>query len=239
MIKNKQKLFVVSCIYVLLVSANTLCAKTERYSFDVSLWGIKVGELVYSIKQTSDDYDISGVLKSKGLARVVTKYKFVAQTQGKVSNSKYYPTSYSEKSDTGRRKEQKSIIYQEMIPKLTSAKAPKPHWAKPKSQKGTVDPMTAIHLIMGDRIEKTLCKQKFNLFDGARRIEIILSKINIEKNSAQCRGEYIRQDGYTEEEMKEGKVFPFMINYIKQDEIYAVESLRIKALRGRTKFTRR
>ena len=42
--------------------------------------------------------------------------------------------------------------------------------------------MTAIHLIMSDRIEKTLCKQKFNLFDGARRIEIVLSKINIEKN---------------------------------------------------------
>ena len=223
----------------MLVSANTLYAKTERYSFDVFLWGLKVGELVYSIKNASDEYDISGVLRSKGFARVVTKYKFEAQTKGKVSNSKYYPAAYSEKSDTGRRKEQKSIIYQEMIPKLTSAKAPNPHWAKPMSQKGTVDPMTAIHLIMGDRIEKTLCKQKFNLFDGARRIEIILSKINIEKNSAQCRGEYIRQDGYTEEEMKEGKVFPFMINYIKRDEIYAVESLRIKTLRGRTKFTRR
>ena len=239
MIKNKQKLFVVSCIYVLLFSTNTLYAKTERYSFDVSLWGVKVGELVYSIKQISDDYDISGVLRSKGFARVITKYKFEAQAQGKVSNSKYYPTSYSEKSDTGRRKEQKSIIYQKMIPKLISAKAPKPHWAKPKSQKGTVDPMTAIHLIMSDRIEKTLCKQKFNLFDGARRIEIVLSKINIEKNSAECRGNYIRQDGYTDEEMKEGKVFPFTINYIRRDEIYAVESLEIKALRGRTKFTRR
>ena len=126
-----------------------------------------------------------------------------------------------------------------MIPKLTSAKTPKPHWAKPKSQKGTVDPMTAIHLIMGNRIEKKLCKQKFNLFDGARRIDIILSKIDIQKNSAQCRGDYIRQDGYTAEEMKEGKVFPFTINYIKRDNVYAVESLKIKALRGWTKFTRR
>ena len=126
-----------------------------------------------------------------------------------------------------------------MIPKITSAKDPKPHWAKPKSQKGTVDPMTAIHLIMGDRIEKKLCKQKFNLFDGARRIEITLSKIDIQKNSAQCRGDYIRQDGYTAEEMKEGKVFPFTINYIKRENVYAVESLEIKALRGRTKFTRR
>ena len=124
MIKNKQKLFVVSCIYVLLVSANTLYAKTERYSFDVSLWGIRVGELVYSIKQTSDDYDISGILRSKSFARVITKYKFEAQTQGKVSNSKYYPGSYSEKSDTGRRKEQKSIIYNKTIPKITSAKDP-------------------------------------------------------------------------------------------------------------------
>ena len=65
MIKNKQKLFRCICIYVLLVSTNTLYAKTERYSFDVFLWGIKVGELVYSIKQTSDDYDISGVLSLK------------------------------------------------------------------------------------------------------------------------------------------------------------------------------
>jgi hypothetical protein len=99
--------------------------------------------------------------------------------------------------------------------------------------------MTAIHLVMGDRIEKALCTQKINLFDGARRIEIILSKIDIQKNSAQCRGDYIRQDGYTDEEMKEGKIFPFTINYIKRNEIYAVESLEIKALRGRTKFTRR
>ena len=120
--KNKQKIFVLSCIFVLMVSANTLYAKTERYSFDVFLWGIKVGELVYSIKKASDEYDISGVLRSKGFARVVSKYKFEAQTQGKVSNSKYYPTSYSEKSDTGRRKEQKSIIYQRMIPKLTSVR---------------------------------------------------------------------------------------------------------------------
>ena len=239
MIKNKQKLFVVSCIYVLLFSTNTLYAKTEQYSFDVSLWGVKVGELVYSIKQTSDDYDISGVLRSKGFARVVTKYKFEGQTQGKISNSEYYPSSYSEKSDTGRRKEQKSIIYHKMVPKIISAKDPKPHWAKPKSQKGTVDPMTAIHIIMGDRIEKKLCKQKFNLFDGARRIEIILSKTDIQKNSAQCSGDYIRQEGYKAEEMKEGQVFPFTINYIKRDKIYAVESLEIKALRGWTKFTRR
>ena len=237
--KNKQKLFIVSCVYAILICANTLSAKTEQYSFDVFLWGLKVGELVYSIKKESNQYDISGILRSKGFARVVTKYKFVAQTQGRLSKSKYYPGSYSEKSDTGRRKEEKSIVYHKMIPKITSAKAPKPHWAQPKSQKGTVDPMTAIHLVMGDRIEKALCTQKINLFDGARRIEIILSKINTQKNSAQCRGDYIRQDGYTDKEMKEGKIFPFTINYIKRNEIYAVESLEIKALRGRTKFTRR
>jgi len=237
--KNKQKLFIVSCVYAILICANTLSAKTEQYSFDVFLWGLKVGELVYSIKKESNQYDISGILRSKGFARVVTKYKFVAQTQGRLSKSKYYPSSYSEKSDTGRRKEEKSIVYHKMIPKITSAKAPKPHWAQPKSQKGTVDPMTAIHLVMGDRTEKALCTQKINLFDGARRIGIILSKINIQKNSAQCRGDYIRQDGYTDEEMKEGKIFPFTINYIKRNEIYAVESLEIKALRGRTKFTRR
>jgi hypothetical protein len=237
--KNKQKLFIVSCVYAILICANTLSAKTEQYSFDVFLWGLKVGELVYSIKKEANQYDISGILRSKGFARVVTKYKFVAQTQGRLSKSKYYPSSYSEKSDTGRRKEEKSIVYHKMIPKITSAKAPKPHWAQPKSQKGTVDPMTAIHLVMGDRIEKALCTQKINLFDGARRIEIILSKINIQKNSAQCRGDYIRQDGYTDEEMKEGRIFPFTINYIKRNEIYAVESLEIQALRGRTKFTRR
>ena len=237
--KNKQKLFIVSCVYAILICANTLSAKTEQYSFDVFLWCLKVGELVYSIKKESNQYDISGILRSKGFARVVTKYKFVAQTQGRLSKSKYYPSSYSEKSDTGRRKEEKSIVYHKMIPKITSAKAPKPHWAQPKSQKGTVDPMTAIHLVMGDRIEKALCTQKINLFDGARRIEIILSKVNIQKNSAQCRGDYIRQDGYTDEEMKEGKIFPFTINYIKRNELYAVESLEIKALRGRTKFTRR
>ena len=76
-------------------------------------------------------------------------------------------------------------------------------------------------------------------FDGARRIEIKLSKIKIQENSAKCQGEYIREDGYSDEEMKEGKVFPFTVNYIKKGELYSVESLEIKALRGRTKFTKR
>ena len=89
--KNKQKLFIVSCVYAILICANTLSAKTEQYSFDVFLWGLKVGELVYSIKKESNQYDISGILRSKGFARVVTKYKFVAHTQGRLSKSKYYP----------------------------------------------------------------------------------------------------------------------------------------------------
>ena len=199
--------------------------QNRRYSFDVFLWGIKVGELVYSVKKTSDEYDISGVLRSKGFARVVTKYKFEAQTKGKVSIQNItLPLTAKNQIQVVERAEIHNLSKNDT--KINLCKSSKTSLGKAKVSKGTVDPMTAIHLIMGDRIEKTLCKQKFNLFDGARRIEIILSKINIEKNSAQCRGEYIRQDGYTEEEMKEGKGFPFTINYIKRDEIYAVESLR-------------
>ena len=49
----------------------------------------------------------------------------------------------------------------------------------------------------------------------------------------------LTENGYSDEEMKEGKVFPFTVNYIKKGELYSVESLEIKALRGRTKFTKR
>ena len=69
--KNKQKLFTVYCIFALIISANALSAKTEKYSFDVFLWGIKVGELVYSIKKASNEYDISGVLRSKVLLELL------------------------------------------------------------------------------------------------------------------------------------------------------------------------
>lgn len=237
--KNKQKLFLTAFVSAVLLSTTSIFAKTEKYSFDVFLWGIKVGELIYSIKKSESNYDISGVLMSKGLARMVTKYKFQAEAKGKLSNKLYIPTSYRGKSDTKRRKEEKSMVYHKMVPKVTSTKVPQSHWAKPKSQKGTVDPMTAIHLVMSDKDKKTICSQTFHLFDGARRIEIKLSKIKIQENSAKCQGEYIREDGYSDEEMKEGKVFPFTVNYIMKGELYSVESLEIKALRGRTKFTKR
>jgi len=216
--KNKQKLFLTAFVSAVLLSTTSIFAKTEKYSFDVFLWGIKVGELIYSIKTSESDYDISGVLMSKGLARMVTNYKFQAESKGKLSNKLYLPTYYRGKSDTKRRKEEKSMVYHNMVPKVTSTK---------------------VHLVMSDKDRKTICSQTFHLFDGARRIEIKLSKIEIQENSAKCQGEYIREDGYSDEEMKEGKVFPFTVNYIKKGKLYSVESLEIKALRGRTKFTKR
>ena len=92
--KNKQKLFLTAFVSAVLLSTTSVYAKTEKYSFDVFLWGIKVGELIYSIKTSESDYDISGVLMSKGLARMVTKYKFQAESKGKLSNKLYIPTYY-------------------------------------------------------------------------------------------------------------------------------------------------
>ena len=221
-----------------LICATPVVAETKTSTYNVYLRGIKAGQLKYAYAQSGSNYSASGILQSTGIVGALAKYKFTASSSGKIVKGKHAPQSYQEDSNTGRRESQKSISYSNGIPRVTERKLPKSHWADPKKQKGTVDPMTAIALVLNDASAKSVCNSKIDLFDGARRVTITLSNPKKSGATLKCSGLYKRVDGFSKREMSEGTQFPFALNYALKGDIYRVSDMEISTLRGRARFVR-
>ena len=214
--------------------------KTQQHIFDVYILGLKLGRLNYAVEYKNNSYSAAGNLRSTGVFSAIAKYSFEASSQGKIERGVFKPTYYSERSDTGRRKEQKILRYFDHGIELETKKTAKPYWQDPNQQMDALDPMSAIIFILRDQTEANVCKQNFAMFDGIRRVGIkFVEGEETTEGYLRCKGIYTRVGGYSAKELKDGTNFPFYVNYQIKSDDYRVISFQMTTTRGRAKFVRR
>ena len=214
----------------------TLAGSTNAL-FDVSIRGLKAGTL--SIKGTEEGgrYKTTGVLKSGGLVGLIASVKYTAAAQGAVSGARFQPTRYDENADTGKRQSRTKMTYSGGVPKVVEGSTGD---LSPSSQKGTVDPQTAIYAAFRDVSEDQVCKLNVQMFDGKRRSQVKLSSPRADGDRILCNGEYRRLKGFSAEDMAEKTRFPFNLYYTKTaDGRYRVERVVTETLYGNAVMTRR
>ena len=214
--------------------------KTQQHIFDVYILGLKLGRLAYAVEYKNNSYSAAGNLRSTGVLSAIAKYSFEASSQGKIERGVFKPKYYYERSDTGRRKEQKILRYFDHGIELETKKTAKPYWQDPNQQMDALDPMSAIIFILRDQTEANVCKQNFAMFDGIRRVGIkFVEGEETTEGILRCKGIYTRVGGYSAKELKDGTNFPFYVNYQIKSDDYRVISFQITTTRGRAKFVRR
>lgn len=214
--------------------------KTQQHIFDVYILGLKLGRLNYAVEYKNNSYSAAGNLRSTGVFSAIAKYSFEASSQGKIERGVFKPTYYSERSDTGRRKEQKILRYFDHGIELETKKTAKPYWQDPNQQMDALDPMSAIIFILRDQTEANVCKQNFAMFDGIRRVGIkFVEGEETTEGYLRCKGIYTRVGGYSAKELKDGTNFPFYVSYQIKSDDYRVISFQMTTTRGRAKFVRR
>ena len=83
----------------------------------------------------------------------------------------------------------------------------------PLRQGEVLDPLTAMYLMTRNVQSSEACSSSFVMFDGVRRSRLSLGTPVPLGDGFECRSSYERIEGWTEEEMKEQKVFPFDLQY--------------------------
>ena len=234
------RIILTACFFIVFNSPEYSYSKTQQHIFDVYILGLKLGRLNYAIEVKNDLYSAAGHLRSTGIFSAISKYSFEASSKGKIESGLFIPDYYSERSDTGRRKEEKTMQYSKQGIELNTKKTPKPYWQDPDKQLDTLDPMSSIIYILRDQKEANICRQNFAMFDGIRRVKIKFTH-GQETSDGQftCHGIYSRIGGYTEKELKDGTNFPFNVNYKIKNAIYKVFAFEITTNRGRAKFVRK
>ena len=207
--------------------------------FSVSIRGLTAGSLTIKGEENGKAYNASGVLQSGGLVGLVAKVKYTASSSGRVSGNNFSPSRYDEKADTGKRKSSASMTYKGGVPSVSDYVAG-PNVVKPSTQKGTVDPMTALYAAFRDVNKDEVCKLDVKMYDGKRRSQVKLATPRAEGDMIKCDGEYRRLAGFSPEDMAEKARFPFNLFYAKTaDGRYRVEKVVTHTLYGNAVMKRK
>lgn len=204
-------------VAAVMVALTCLPARAEEAAFDFVLKGITAGSLTWTGSgEPGGAYQVKGRLKTSGLAALLKRVRYDAAASGSMTaKGTYVAARYSEDADTGKRQSQSAITWTKGVPKVTEAseRAPKPWDIDPASQKGTVDPLTAMFATLREVEPGQECKVNVNMFDGRRASKLLLGSPKTSEGKVICAGEYRRVAGFSPDDMAEKTRFPFSLTY--------------------------
>lgn len=215
---------------------------TAEATFDITVRGFLVAVVGMTGIEQNGAYSTRGRMETRGIAGVLRKAYYHGYARGRRQGARYVPEFYEERADTGRRKSEAVIEYTRGVPSLKKYSPPrpvKPQDVDPATQGGTLDPMTAIYVLLRDRPVEELCTDRIKTFDGKRLAEVVLGGLRREGEMWRCDGVYRRLRGFTEKEMSRKVEFPFTSLWRVSDGVARVEIVETDTLYGRARLERR
>ena len=217
---------------------DSAAAEVSQHKYNVYVSGLKVGEFDYAVNEKGSGYSLRALMRSTGIVGALAKYRYEGLSMGRKKQGRFFPQKYSENSDTGKRKSNKEMVYYNGVPRLTQTEERKEYWLNPKTQKNTIDPLSAIYRLLSDQPLNNPCKHNITVYDGARRYAITLISSQIEGDKMYCKGIFTRLGGYSEKELSKGIEFPFELQFSKQGDIFRLDRFVMSTLLGRASFVR-
>lgn len=217
--------------------------QTDNVVFELSLRGLRAGELIINGQQSGASYAASGTLRSTGILGAIRKMRYDAAVRGTLRNGRYVPQRYEERADTGKRQSESVMDYRAGVPQVEVYNPPRerrPTDLDPATQGGTVDPLTALYAALRDVPEAQACKLRVFTFDGRRRAQVTLNGPTAAEDKITCTGEYRRLAGFSEKDMQEKTRFPFRLTYERAGNgMMRVTGVTMDTLYGKGELKRR
>ncbi len=223
--------------------APSFAGASDTGTFDIYIRGIRAAVLKFNGAERNGRYAAAGKLESAGVVGLLFKVEYDAASKGSVRGSTYVPSRYSEVANTGKRVSESVMEYKSGVPQVKTykpAREVKEGDVKPSTQKGTIDPMTAIYAALRDVPKDQICALNVKMFDGARRSQITFSNPVAKEDGFVCDAEYRRLKGFTAAEMAERSKFPFNVHYEQLESgDYRVTKISMATLYGSAVMNRR
>lgn len=209
--------------------------------FDIRFHGLVVAEATVAGQETATAYAAAGRVNATGMAQIFARVRFDLQAEGARRDAGFRPARYRENVDTGQRASAVELRWTGDRPiVITQAPAPPPYAVGPESGRGTVDPMTALWRMLRDAaVAGAQCGYAVQVYDGARRSELILAPSEPDAGGVLCAGIYRRLDGFGAEAMADRDTFPFTAHYRPSNGLWRLTEVRATSLFGPIRIIRR
>ncbi|QYX57828.1 DUF3108 domain-containing protein [Roseovarius sp. SCSIO 43702] len=216
-------------------------AQETRATYDLRLLGIKLGEMRIAGRVGGGSYAAASSYRSTGAVGALARARFSAEVSGTAREGRLSPRRYAEDIDTGRRQSSARLAYAGGTPRVTGGTlAAEEDRLDPTTQRGTVDPLTALFAALRTQPRAGLCTLRMVIFDGARRSGFAMTgKAMDPAGRVTCSGQYRRIAGFSASAMRRQTVFPFTVTYAPAGELMQAVAMEMRSSYGKVTLTRR
>jgi hypothetical protein len=201
-----------------LIAAPAL-AEESGASFDMSLFGIPLGEVAMQRHLVDGAYEAEAHFATVGAVGVLARLFFDISASGTLHGERPQAAFYTEEMDTGRRQTNAEVAFAPDDTRL--------------------DPMSALYAGLGDRPVEHGCAFDREVFDGERTHRLVITPQSHDGDTLVCSGSYTRVAGYPAWQIRWHKGYTFTIFYRVVGEVLAVESARADSYLGKVRLERR
>ncbi len=225
----------------LCLTAGMAAAQNTSGQYSVHGLGLKVGDLALSGSVTSSKYTVSAQFVTSGLVATVAGVRFLMKSSGSRNGDRFSPRSYSEDMDTGKRESRVSLRWTGGVARASGSEVGDrgPYAVTPAQQKGAVDPLTAMFMVLRDQSEDEVCRIRQRIFDGERLTEVSLTNKSSRGGKIICSGLFRRVAGYSPEDLSERSQFRLTVTYEPAGELLRATRMQADTIYGKARIQRR
>ena len=216
-------------------------AQTTSGQFSVHALGVKVGDLAIAGSVGSEQYTISAQFVTSGLAAAVAGVRFVMKSSGTTDGTKFSPRAYSEDMDTGKRESRVALRWSSGVASASGSQVGDrgPYTVTRAQQRGAVDPLTAIYMVVRDQPTDAICNMRQRIYDGERLTEIVLTNRSERSGKILCSGVFRRVAGYSPEDLRERGQFGLKVTYEPAGDVVRATRVQADTIYGKARLQRR
>ncbi len=228
-------------VAALLVLPSLASAQETAGRYAVRALGVKVGELVMTGAASETKYTVSSQFTTTGMVGAVAGVKFLLRATGARKGQDFHPRSYTEEMDTGERQSEASLSYSGGVARGGGEKAQsnRKYKVSDGQQRGAVDPLTGMFMVMRDQPADTLCNIRQKVFDGERLTELELGAPMAKGGQVVCEGQFRRLAGYSAEDLQNNGRFNLSVTYEPVGDLMRATRMRAETIYGPASIVRR
>jgi hypothetical protein len=155
-------------------------AETFKSEYVVSLFGLSVARSNFTTQVDAKSYEISGTLKSSGLAELFDDTQGTITARGSLNTEKVQPSTYAVNYTSGKKKKRTALVFAKgnvtSIENTPEIKRRDP-WieVQPDQLRSAFDPLSAFMVRAASL--GAVCNTTLRIFDGEVRADLKLSPI--------------------------------------------------------------
>lgn len=183
-------------------------------TYDLYISGIKAGRLTMSSELTGDRYTAATDMTSAGVLGVFADFYFRGTSSGRLDgNGGVVPQQFVARSKSNRAERETRIDWRDGTPVEVSVQPPRDSAPDPTAQSGTLDPVSALYLLLRDTPRDAVCDKVVEVFDGSRRSRLTLAAPRSEGDQLVCDGRFARLEGEAHSLSSADREYPFSLVY--------------------------